>query len=94
MKVCSLKKSSHISVEAHNSHNLNMTHAKTFKTHNGNHEERVIKLMRETAKKREDELRKQDHDGSYVHFDSDDDGCSSGPIFEGLDDEHDICTDA
>ena len=43
-----------------------MSSTKTFKTHNGNHEDRVIKIMRETAKKREDELRKYDHDWLYA----------------------------
>ena len=59
-----------------------MSSTKTYKTHNSNHEERVIALMRERAKKREDELCKYDHDGWYVHYDSDDDCCSSGPIFD------------
>ena len=34
-------------LKAHNSHNLNMSNVKNFKFHNGNHEERVIELLRE-----------------------------------------------
>ena len=56
-------------MKAHNYHNLKMSSVKILKSHNGNHEEQVLELMRERAKKREDELRKYDHDGSYVHYD-------------------------
>ena len=69
-------------MKAHISHNSMMTSVKKSTSHNGNHEERVLELMRERAKKREDELRKYDHNGSYIHYDSDEDSNSSGPIFD------------
>ena len=60
-------------MKAHISHNPIMTSVNKNKSHNGNHEERVLELMRERAKKKKDELRMYDHNGSYIHYDSDKD---------------------
>ena len=59
-----------------------MTKVKSPKSRTGNHKEHVVALMRKRAEEREENLRKYDHDGLYLHYDSDNDINSAGPIFD------------